>query len=79
MEEKMVREARFELAQGCPRQPLKLVRLPFRHSRKNIPVNRILHTLICEISLALRFASERLYLLAFFSSLRIKSCIRKIW
>ena len=24
----MVREARFELAQGCPRQPLKLVRLP---------------------------------------------------
>lgn len=31
--EKVVREARFELAQGCPRQPLKLVRLPFRHSR----------------------------------------------
>jgi hypothetical protein len=29
----LVREARFELAQGCPRQPLKLVRLPFRHSR----------------------------------------------
>ena len=30
----MVREARFELAQDCSRQPLKLVRLPFRHSRK---------------------------------------------
>lgn|GEM_PF-7131118 len=29
----MVREARLELAQDCSPQPLKLVRLPFRHSR----------------------------------------------
>jgi hypothetical protein len=38
----MVREARFELAQGCPRQPLKLVRLPFRHSRKKSKKYKVL-------------------------------------
>ena len=38
----MVREARFELAQDCSRQPLKLVRLPFRHSRT--PVQRLILT-----------------------------------
>jgi hypothetical protein len=29
----MVRKGGFEPPQGCPRQPLKLVRLPFRHFR----------------------------------------------
>ena len=38
----MVREARFELAQDCSRQPLKLVRLPFRHSRKELYLHHII-------------------------------------
>ena len=29
----MVRKRGFEPPRGCPRQPLKLVRLPFRHFR----------------------------------------------
>ena len=30
---KVVRKRGFEPPRGCPRQPLKLVRLPFRHFR----------------------------------------------
>jgi hypothetical protein len=30
----LVRKRGFEPPRGCPRQPLKLVRLPFRHFRK---------------------------------------------
>jgi hypothetical protein len=30
----MVRKRGFEPPRGCPRQPLKLVRLPFRHFRE---------------------------------------------
>ena len=29
----LVRPSGFEPPRGCPRQPLKLVRLPFRHDR----------------------------------------------
>ncbi len=29
----LVRSSGFEPPRGCPRQPLKLVRLPFRHYR----------------------------------------------
>ena len=43
---RMVREARFELAQDCSRQPLKLVRLPFRHSR-DVSIIRILKLIYC--------------------------------
>ena len=33
----MVRKRGFEPPRGCPRQPLKLVRLPFRHFRLRGP------------------------------------------
>ena len=33
-ERRLVRKRGFEPPRGCPRQPLKLVRLPFRHFRK---------------------------------------------
>ena len=32
----LVRSSGFEPPRGCPRQPLKLVRLPFRHDRIDI-------------------------------------------
>jgi hypothetical protein len=32
-ERSLVRKRGFEPPRGCPRQPLKLVRLPFRHFR----------------------------------------------
>jgi hypothetical protein len=32
----MVRKRGFEPPRGCPRQPLKLVRLPFRHFRVEV-------------------------------------------
>src|SRR6185295_19321203 len=32
--QKLVRKRGFEPPRGCPRQPLKLVRLPFRHFRE---------------------------------------------
>ncbi len=38
----MVRKRGFEPPRGCPRQPLKLVRLPFRHFRvSRVAVERI--------------------------------------